>query len=191
MIIGLKHFHNSLKTVVTLTPGREFFQAKYAQFPLRFTEWNWDVFSLELFSFIFWDKPCQEINFKSHLNSALLCKYGEILSKLHMSRLMLFHFAFLCSLLQWNWKMPIKKVTEIFYYFVTNEKMSDFVSFLLFRFTLVIKLRNVDFQGHWNTFLYSKINDVRFEHVLSSSVWLGLGFVVWLRFWQLVEKYRF
>ena len=178
MIIGLKHFHNSLKTVVTLTPGRELFQAKYVQFPLRFTEWNWDVFSLEL-------------NFKSHLNSVLLCKYGEILSKLHMSRLTLFHFACLCSILQWNWKMPIKKVTETFYYFVTNEKMSDFVSYLLFRFTLVIKLRNVDFQGHWNTFLYSKINDVRFEHVLSNSVWFGLGFVVWLRFWQLVEKYRF
>ena len=38
MIIGLKHFHNSLKTVVVLAPVREFFPAKYAQFPLRFTE---------------------------------------------------------------------------------------------------------------------------------------------------------
>ena len=28
------------------------------------------------------------------------------------------------------------------------EKMSDFVSFPLFGFTLVIKLRSVDFKGH-------------------------------------------
>ena len=27
-------------------------------------------------------------------------------------------------------------------------KISDFVSFLLFGFTLVIKLRNIDFEGH-------------------------------------------
>ena len=53
MIIGLKHFQNSLKTVVVLAPVREFFPAKYAQFPLRFTELNWDIFSLELFSFTF------------------------------------------------------------------------------------------------------------------------------------------
>ena len=29
-----------------------------------------------------------------------------------------------------------------------NEKMSDFVSFPLFGFTLVIKLRNFDFESH-------------------------------------------
>ena len=29
-------------------------------------------------------------------------------------------------------------------------KISDFVSFLSFRFTLVIKLTNFDFEGHWN-----------------------------------------
>ena len=27
-------------------------------------------------------------------------------------------------------------------------KMSDFVSFLLFRYTLIIKLTNIDFVGH-------------------------------------------
>ena len=31
------------------------------------------------------------------------------------------------------------------------EKMSDFVSFPLFGFTLVIKLRNFNFESHWNT----------------------------------------
>ena len=32
----------------------------------------------------FWDKPYQEINFKSHANTALLCKLGKMLSGLHM-----------------------------------------------------------------------------------------------------------
>ena len=31
---------------------------------------------------------------------------------------------------------------------VSHGKMSDFVSFALFGFTLVIKLRNFDFKGH-------------------------------------------
>ena len=31
---------------------------------------------------------------------------------------------------------------------MSHEKMSYFVSFPLFGFTLVIKLRNVDFEGH-------------------------------------------
>ena len=32
-----------------------------------------------------------------------------------------------------------------------HEKMFDFVSFPLFGFTLVKKLRNFDFENHWNT----------------------------------------
>ena len=40
----------------------------------------------------FLDKPCQEINFESHLNGILPCKQGKILSDLHMSRVILFHF---------------------------------------------------------------------------------------------------
>ena len=31
---------------------------------------------------------------------------------------------------------------------MSDEKMSDFVSFLLFGFTVVIKLRNFDFESH-------------------------------------------
>ena len=31
---------------------------------------------------------------------------------------------------------------------MANEKMSDFVSFALFGFTLVVKLRNFDFESH-------------------------------------------
>ena len=40
----------------------------------------------------FLDKPCQEINFESHLNGILPCKQGKKLSNLHMSRVILFHF---------------------------------------------------------------------------------------------------
>ena len=47
------------------------------------------------------------------------------------------------------------------------EKMHDFVSFLLFGFILVIKLRNFDFEGHWNTLIFfdKKRYAVRFEYV--------------------------
>ena len=34
-----------------------------------------------------------------------------------------------------------------------HEKMSDFVSFSLFGFTLVIKVRNSDFESHGNTLI--------------------------------------
>ena len=72
-------------------------------------------------------------------------------------------------------------------------KMPDFVSFSLLGFTLVIKLRNFDFERHWKYFniFWSKKNNVRFKYVLSNSVWFSLSFIVWAQFWQEVEKYRF
>ena len=63
-----------------------------------------------------------------------------------------------------------------------NGKMSDFVSLILFGFTLVIKLGIFNFHIHWNNFLMKK--EVRFEFVLSNTFWLGLNFVVWLELWQ-------
>ena len=49
--------------------------------------------------------------------------------------------------------------------------MYDFVSFSLLGFSLLIKLRNYDFERHCNTFTFSdKKNDVKFECVLSNSV---------------------
>ena len=61
-------------------------------------------------------------------------------------------------------------------------KMSDFISFPLFDFTLILKLRNFyttiinffffltlrnfDFKSHWHTLiLFDKKNDVRFEYL--------------------------
>ena len=54
--------------------------------------------------------------------------------------------------------------------------MSDFLSFALFGFTLVIKLRNFDFESYWNNLIFfDKKNGVRFDYVLSNfGVWFGL-----------------
>ena len=38
MIIRLKYFHDNLEIVVILASGCEFFSAKCAQFPVKFTE---------------------------------------------------------------------------------------------------------------------------------------------------------
>ena len=52
----------------------------------------------------------------------------------------------------------------------------NFVSFPLFGFTLVIKLRNFDFESSWNTLILfdKKIYDVRFEYVRwkNNLIWL-------------------
>ena len=40
---------------------------------------------------------------------------------------------------------------------MSHGKMADFVSFPLFGSTLVIKLRNFDFQNHWNIFDIHKV----------------------------------
>ena len=40
---------------------------------------------------------------------------------------------------------------------MSHEKMSDFVSFPFFGFTLIIKLINFDFESHWNALLFSDI----------------------------------
>ena len=54
---------------------------------------------------------------------------------------------------------------------MSNGKMYDFLSFPLVGFTLVVKLRNFDFESQGNTLIYflSK-NDVRFEYVLPNGV---------------------
>ena len=37
---------------------------------------------------------------------------------------------------------------------MSHEKISDFVSFLLFWFILVIKLRNFEYEINWNTLIF-------------------------------------
>ena len=54
---------------------------------------------------------------------------------------------------------------------ISHGKMSDFVSFPLFRITLAMKLRNLNFKVRENTLIFfDKENDVRFDYVLSNSV---------------------
>ena len=52
-------------------------------------------------------------------------------------------------------------------------KMSDLVLFPLFGFTLVTKLRNFDFESHWNILItFDKERyGVRFEYVQWTNVW--------------------
>ena len=47
-----------------------------------------------------------------------------------------------------------------------HEKMFDFVSFPMFGFILVIKLRNFDFESHGNSLIFfdKKRYDVRLEY---------------------------
>ena len=55
---------------------------------------------------------------------------------------------------------------------MSHEKISDFVSFSLFRFTLVINLIDFDFESHLNTLIVLEIkNDVRFDYVQLRSLW--------------------
>ena len=54
---------------------------------------------------------------------------------------------------------------------MSHGKMSDFVSLLLLGFTLIIKLRNFDFESHSNAVIFfDKKIDVRFEYVLFNIV---------------------
>ena len=50
---------------------------------------------------------------------------------------------------------------------MSHGKMSDFVSFPLFGFTCVIKLRNFDLESHLNASIFfdKKIYGIRFEYV--------------------------
>ena len=85
----LKYFNDSLNIELILAPGGEVFYAKFTQFLFTFKECSWTkhIFASALLPFTFWDKPYQEINLKSHLNSVLLFNQGKTLSDLYMSRL--------------------------------------------------------------------------------------------------------
>ena len=76
MIIQSKNFHDSLKIVFILATGRQFFCAKRIQFFFNIygMKLNEVPFSSGTVIIHFLDKPYQEINFKSPLNSVRLCK---------------------------------------------------------------------------------------------------------------------
>ena len=75
----------------------------------------------------------------------------------------------------------------------SHEKMSDFVLFPLFRFTLVIKLRNFDFESHWNTLIYfdKKRYAVRFKYVPWKDVWFCFISFPLFRFTLVIKLKKF
>ena len=87
--------------------------------------------------------------------------------------------------IHWNILMFLIKRDMTSDFNMSHAKTSDFASFTLFKFTLVMKLRYFDFENRWNTLiLFDKKNDVRFEYVLSKSIWFCLSFTVWGEFRQ-------
>ena len=74
-----------------------------------------------------------------------------------------------------------------------HEKVSDFVSFLLFGFTLVIKLRNFDFEIHQSTLIFfdKKRYDVRFECFPWETTLFCFTSIVWVHFSHKTLKFRF
>ena len=110
-------------------------------------------FSFGTVYYLFWDKPYQEINLKANYIVCYFANKGKYVRFPNVP----FYFNFcLCSLLQWNckvanyeshWNILVfwdrsKVISDLN---MSHGKMSDFVSFPLFRFTLVIKLRNFVF----------------------------------------------
>ena len=96
-----------------------------------------------------------------------------------------------------------RKIYLNIWFFASNEKWCqiwiyplekcDFVSFSLSEFTLVIKLRNFDFESHRNTLIFfdKRRYSVRFQYVLWKNVWFSLIFIVWVDFSHKTEKFWF
>ena len=100
-----------------------------------------------------------------------------------MLRLISFHFTFLYSFLEWNWKILIRKIPEIIY---------------IFRFIAVMQLIKFDFESIFNKKSINKINifdkernGVRFEYVLWKNFWFCLIFIVWAQFSHKTDKFWF
>ena len=101
------------------------------------------------------------------------------------------------------------KIIEIFQYFVTigkmisglnmwHEKMSAFVSFSLFEFTLDRTLRNFDFESHWNKLLFFDKRYDLIEYVPWKNVWFCVISIFWVHFshkteqlWQSLKYFKF
>ena len=123
-------------------------------------------FSSETVIVHFLDKPYHKINFKSHLNSALFVnkeKFCQICKcPVWFFSLYLFVFTFEMKLRSDNYKIHWNILVFCNQWKIKNSntshgKMSDFVSFLLFCFTLVtlgVKLKNFYFGSQWNTLVF-------------------------------------
>ena len=106
----------------------------------------------------------KDANYKNHWNILVFYGQWKMTSDLNVSHGKMLDFvAFNCldSLYSWNSEISILKVIEenmASDLNMSHGKMYDLVAFLSFGLTLVIKLRNFNFESHWNTFLIKKNN---------------------------------
>ena len=143
---------------------------------IRFAHVLWYFISLYLIALTL-TKRFKSANYKSHWNILAFYDQWKIMSDLNMFHGKMsdfvsfpwFQFTLVINLRNFGFDTKRCQILNI-----CHGKMCDFVSLPLFGFTLVKKLRNPDFER----------NDVRFDYVLSNSVWFGLRFVVWVKFWQ-------
>ena len=99
----------------------------------------------------FWDKALKDTNFKSHSHRATLFKLGKYCQIAHAPfdfiSFYLFMLTFAMKLKDTNYKSHWNNLAfcdqwkMMSYFNMSHGKMSDFVSFPLVWFTLVIKLR--------------------------------------------------
>ena len=104
-----------------------------------------------------------------------------------MSRLILFHFTFLCLLLRRNWKMPISSHWNNSV-FCDQWKMMSYLNMSYGKIShlcsLTHKAKKFRF---WKPlkylFFYKKRYDVRFEYVPWKKIWCRFEYVPWKNAW--------
>ena len=109
----------------------------------------------------------------------------------------------MCSLLQWDWKMPYLKVIEILPCFATNEKwcqiwicsMDNLWFCFIFNVWVYFSYKTEKFQ-FWKSLKYFNIFgknrcSVRFEYVPCKNVWFCFISIVWFHFSYKTEKFWF
>ena len=135
----------------------------------------------------------------------------------HKKCLILFHFHYLGSFQSSKCKTLMFKVIEILQYFskekdvwkspwntwaffdkknmmsdlnISHENTSDF---LLFGFTVVIKLKIFAFKSHWNTWIFcdKKRYGIRFNYVPWKKVWFCFIAIAWVLFSHKTKKFLF
>ena len=132
-------------------------------------------------------------NYKSYWNILVFCDQWKIISDLNIPHEKMSYLVFGLTVVinlrnfdfgsHWNTLIFLIKKDIVSQLNMSHGKMSGFISFLLFRFNLVIELEISMLKVTEILICFDKKN-VRFNYVLSNSVWFCLSFVVWVKFWQ-------
>ena len=126
---------------------------------VRFAHAPYDFISLYPIAFTF-KMRLKSSNYKSHWNMLVLFEYVPQKNIWFcFNSIVLVHFSHKTEKYQF-WKslkyfnIFLIKEDMVSDLSMSHRKMSDFVSFPLFGFTLLIKLRNSDFESHWNILIF-------------------------------------